>query len=277
LSPKLEGPKLAFRRPRIRGTPVLVRKMNDPHVVALIYHLEEDGHTRYDKTTPLDYDHPDFRITISGIGVTFQMKQHYSRSEDARTAVDRFLRLWEMAADLEGFPPGRFRLHYIRSEMIDRRPDEGPKPVTQDFSCPVEWSSEPRHPDHYPHPPDGLALTTNIEVLHIRYRRYWEQGGPLADLGYLCYTVLTNGKQQWAAVKKYYIEKEVIWTLSNLTAEKGGRDARKAKGISSEFSAQERKWIEHAVNALMKRAAQVARDPDREFPCITMKDLPKLR
>ncbi|HEU0154946.1 MAG TPA: hypothetical protein VFQ82_02670, partial [Stellaceae bacterium] len=61
-----------------------------------------------------------------------------------------------------------------------------------------------------------------------------------------------------------------------LTDKKGGPEARKAKGVTVPFSPAEHVWIEAAMKLLIRRAAEVAGDPEGAFPQITMEDLPPI-
>src|SRR3954452_10503781 len=55
-----------------------------------------------------------------------------------------------------------------------------------------------------------------------------------------------------------------------LTANKGGREARKVEGIDAEFSAAERVWLEEVTKRLIIRAGEKAASPTVTLPQITM-------
>jgi hypothetical protein len=79
------------------------------------------------------------------------------------------------------------------------------------------------------------------------------------------------------AAERFKVEFAVLKKLGELADNKGGRDARKTKGATAEFTGAERAWLEEAMKCLIRRAAQIAYDPTAALPQITMKDdLPPL-
>lgn len=59
-----------------------------------------------------------------------------------------------------------------------------------------------------------------------------------------------------------------------MTAFIGGPEtARKAKGIDSELTSQESRFLEEAVKAMIRRVAEVAANPRGSFNTITKDDL----
>ena len=60
-----------------------------------------------------------------------------------------------------------------------------------------------------------------------------------------------------------------------LSARKGGPVARKAEGRGDPFTQEEARFLETAVVAFTRRAAERAADPNGNPPVITMADLPK--
>jgi hypothetical protein len=64
--------------------------------------------------------------------------------------------------------------------------------------------------------------------------------------------------------------------LGELAGEKGGEEARKARGASKPFTGAERQWLEEIVKRLIWRAAEIAGDPNALPQQITMDDLPPL-
>jgi hypothetical protein len=68
----------------------------------------------------------------------------------------------------------------------------------------------------------------------------------------------------------------VLRKLGELTATKGGPEARKDAGARTPLSGEERNWLEQTAKRLILRAAEVAFDPKASLPKITMADLPAL-
>ena len=78
------------------------------------------------------------------------------------------------------------------------------------------------------------------------------------------------------ATSKYCIDVQVLNRLGDLVSEKGGDDARKARGASTPYSDAERSWIDATVKALICRLGEVANAPGGVHQKITMADLPNL-
>ena len=55
------------------------------------------------------------------------------------------------------------------------------------------------------------------------------------------------------------VSKKIFNKIATLASEKGGDDARKAKGADDEFTDQERRFLNRALKEIIIRAAQVAR------------------
>ena len=94
-------------------------------------------------------------------------------------------------------------------------------------------------------------------------------------MAYFCMTVLERAAGGRHAMPiKFGIDLNVANTLGHLVSEKGGAEARKNRGRSHEFTAGERNWIEQATKRMIRRAAEVAHDPDAAASQIAMGDLP---
>ena len=77
-----------------------------------------------------------------------------------------------------------------------------------------------------------------------------------------------------AAAKKCGFSKDILDTIGSLSSTKGGKDARKAAGADEEFTRQEKRFLQKAVEEIIVRAALVAFDDRQRLPRITMADLP---
>ena len=106
----------------------------------------------------------------------------------------------------------------------------------------------------------------------------------LASVANVCLTVLeysalqaTGGKggKRKAAANHYQIAMTVLNTVAMLSANKGGPVARKAEGRSDPFTQEETRFLEAAVVAFTRRAAEKAANPSGKMSMITMSDLPK--
>ncbi len=100
-------------------------------------------------------------------------------------------------------------------------------------------------------------------------------------MAYFCLTVLEisterQGHGRKHAALRYNVSRSVLDTLAKLTGTKGGRDARKGGGVARDFTPREREWIELTAMKLIRRAAEVAEDPNQKLQTITMANLPSL-
>lgn len=63
--------------------------------------------------------------------------------------------------------------------------------------------------------------------------------------------------------------------IGELADSKGGKEARKGKGVGKDFSAAEHQFLEHAVKAMIRRMAESLLSEGTHSK-ITMSDLPTL-
>ena len=76
--------------------------MNDPHVTAFHYWVNHDDSVDYTDADPLQYEHELFHLEANGRNVVIKPKDHYASEEEARTALEGFIRHWEFEAALAG-------------------------------------------------------------------------------------------------------------------------------------------------------------------------------
>ena len=259
--------------------------MNDPHVVALLYSIEHDSSVDYSEAGRIEHEEEPFRVTIEDKVVRFELKDHYAREDAAREAVESYIRCWELETALRG-RPGQFNLRFDRAEIVDRNPPP-PTPGVVDISMhartgmpTVRIAPTVTTPKPYPSPPSGVTLDPhNLDVMTIFYRfeRYLENKEPLTGMAYFCFTMLVghlcNDRRE--AARTYRIDKNVLDMIGNLTANKGGRGiARKASGFGFDLAREESRFLEEAVKAIILRVAEIAHDPEKRRPKITLSDLP---
>lgn len=136
----------------------------------------------------------------------------------------------------------------------------------------------------HPAPPTGPAIDPDdpdASFVLSRLDLYRQGREPLADVAYLCLTVLEDsapggkGSKQKRAARHYQIEEKVLNRVGELSSTKGGSVARKARGRSDPFTKEETHFLEAAVVALTRRAAEKAANPGGQLPLVTMADLPK--
>ena len=266
------------------------RTMNDPHVDALVFRIEHGPALGYsDDAPPIEREEPGFRVILKDGTVRFELDEHYATQEEALERVGPYVRNWEMDACLSG-RPGDFRLEFKEAEVIDRDPPP-PTPGTINLSAtftagvPTIRANLSVVRPSYPPPPAGVTLKADDRDVETMYRRlsdYYADRKYLPSMAYFCLTVLedkfTNAKRRSAA-KSFRIDLAVLDAVGELSSTKGGvGSARKAEatGTGTALSRKEERFLEAAVKAIIRRAAEVAQNPGGAFRMITLADLPDL-
>jgi len=259
--------------------------MNDPHVVALSYRVEHANSVSYEKAPPLRYcESPEFDLTVNDDIARLAFKTHYADEDEARAAVEPFIKHWEFEATLQR-GPSYFSLRYIEAEIIDRNPSP-PEPGVGNTGALYALGSITANggvmllSPHYPPPPTGGSVDPDdpyVAKMKRRIDEYRLQRSKLPDMAYFCVTVLEDkygGRKN--AARKCGVSEEVLNEIGRLSSTKGGEDARKAAGADDEYTDQERRFLIQAVTDVIFRAAQVAADDSQSLPQITLADLPRL-
>lgn len=253
--------------------------MGDPHVKTLYYRVKHDSNIDYTRAQPLIHNTTGFDVTLADGLATIGMHDHYATREEARKAVEPFLRAWELSAILE-YGPGHLKFRYDHSDVVDRNPTPGVTTLyAEGAQLVIMGGSAEFRFGHgkYPPPPISIALDDTVRFMRDRYCALREGKTTLSDAAYFCLTALeraAGGRD--AAAAHYALTKKLLATIGDLTANKGGKEARKADGMLLDFSPAEQHWLEAALKAMLRRAAEVAYDPTAAHKQITMADLPTL-
>ena len=249
--------------------------MNDPHVVALLYRIEHGRSVDYGKAKPLDHEEASFRVKIENEQVRFEFKEHLATEDDARKAIEDYIRVWEFDAGLR-MGPNSFKLKFDRAQIEDRNPTPGVVDVSFHFRAglPKVTVTATVSPPCYPPPPSALKLTPNVRTMYERYMGYLQGREPLATMAYFCLTVLQGPKRKRYAARRYATNFEVLNKIGYLSSERGGERARRAQGKDNDLTGQDRRFLKEAIKAVIRRAAEKAHAPDRDLPEISLLDLP---
>jgi hypothetical protein len=252
--------------------------MNDPDVKALLYHVQHPENVDYAKAAPIEYEQPGFRLRLEGGTMRIVFSDHYASVEEARGAVESFLRAWELSAALQN-GPSDVRFVYDRAEVIDRKPTPGAIHAASLFVSAPMFGTPTVHESRakYPEPPIGISRDATVDLMFKRYCVYREGRTILPEAANYCLTVLigtTGGRK--AAASYFEIALRVLRKLGELSARKGGEEARKFDGSHLDFTSSERRWLKKVLLTIIKRAAEKAFDPAASRPQITMSDLPPL-
>ena len=266
--------------------------MNDPHVKAIHYFIEHDDSVDYRDVSPLVCEDELVSVKADKVEVVFEPKNHYTTEEDARSAVEGLVRRWEFEAALR-IGSARFKLIYARVDIIDRSPPPSRgvalAPVNFHFRVPKAQGRVTKMLAEFPPLPSRQALEPDdpdASFMLSRLDLYRQGREPLAAVANLCLTVLEDsahrvagGKEdkRTSAANHNQISRKVLEKVGTLSAKKGGPVARKAEGRSDPFTKEEALFLEAAITAFIRRAAEKAADRSRNLPVITMADLPKPR
>ena len=252
--------------------------MNDPHVVALRYRIEHTDSIDWSAADVLEQsDDPRFRLTVKDKTARFEFREHYATEEEARDAIGQCIRIWEFDAQLAR-GPDTFRLVFDKSEIVDRRPTPGAIRISGVGLTRITGSAKLTiQPSEYPAPPSDITLTHDAELMHHQYMEYRRGRAKLAAVANFCLTMLLkNGQGRKGAAARYRIEKSVLNKISYLSAKKGGAESRKADGMETDFTQQDRHFLDRATKAMIWRVAQEAHAPKAELPVISLSVLPAL-
>ena len=251
--------------------------MNDPHVVALHYRVEHDSTYDYDGVPPLYHQVEAFDIRIENKQASFTMKEHYATEEEARKAIEEYIRSWELDAVLrQGLRT--FKLRFDRAKIVDRNPTPATPGTVIGRGRPthvIVTASKARlviSPASYPSPPSRrLKLSPDVRSMLHRFSGFCEGKEPLPGMAYFCLTVLqASARGRKTAAVKYGINRAVLDRVGCLSSSNGGEGARKADGTRRDFLDGDRQFLEAAVKAFIRRVAEVAHDSSAIRPEITM-------
>lgn len=95
--------------------------MRDPHVERLHFEITSAKHVSYDKPEPLTFDNHLGQFECHDGRLTSTPKPHFACPDDARAAIEPFLRSWEINSDLDG-NIGTIRFNYMTADVVDRDP-----------------------------------------------------------------------------------------------------------------------------------------------------------
>ena len=253
--------------------------MNDPHVIALNYRINHGDTIDYSEAESLDRDESGFILTVDDKKVRFEFKEHYATVEQARDSLVEYIRLWEFDATLRYSNPDSFRLEFVKAEVVDRNPASDAVRLSAKIEIRGMGSAKlTTSVRKYPLPPSGIALNSDIETMHQRYLRCCQDREPLATMAYFCLTVIKkNAGRRDNAASKYKISRNLLDRIACLSTKKGGSEARKAKGLATELSPQERHFLQRATKLIIRRLAEMQYCPDRQLRQISLSDLPPLK
>ena len=263
--------------------------MNDPHVTALHYWVEHNDSVDYDKAPLLEFENDLLHLRLDKRSLTIKPQEHYSSEEEAKKAVEGFVRSWEFSAAVDA-GTNRFSLKYLGADLYDRNPPPAPpgvRQVTATFRA-VPMTSQVhlrQSRGTYPTPPTSTKTDPDDPVAKAmlsRLNRYHQGRETLAAMAYFCLTMLENnaptgdGNDKKRTSVHYAISRKVLNGVSRLSSEKGGSEARKGDGINQDLAQGEKDFLIAAVQAFIRRVAEMTANPAGSLEKITLAELPSL-
>ena len=258
--------------------------MRDPHVQTLRYQVQTADGVRFGDSPPVEWETPEFRARLEGGSLTVGLLRHYASEGVAQQAVEPYLRAWEITAGLDTGQPA-FALLFRRATIIDRGPSAGTGVRLRATGRAAVAATAPlvRTLSAYPRPPSEFAASPDVESMWGRWAGYMNDREPLASMASMCLTLLeasaggTPHERRTSAAAKYGVAREVLNRLAELTADAGDAQTGREAPVTHPRShtPAEAGWIEAVVQRLIRRTGEVAYDPGRPWPQITMADLPQ--
>ena len=130
-------------------------------------------------------------------------------------------------------------------------------------------------PAEFPEPPPAaVRRSPDVDSMFQRYLGYLGDREPLPGMANFCLTVLAHMAGSYQDAPAYFgVSKKVLRRVGDLSANKGGPDARKAHGRNRRYTPEEERFLKSAIRMLIRRAAEVEHGPDPSRPRITLADL----
>ena len=266
-------------------------KMNDPHVVALLYRVKHSESIDYSEAQPLVLDKPAFLLEVKDNQARFELKEHYATEGEAREAIEEYIRAWEFHACLENGPDA-FGLKFQKAEILDRNPTPGVLSIraTIRSGIPTVSATLTLGFRSFPSPPSDFSLLglrdLYVRTMFDRHMNYRRRCALLTEVAYFCLTRLEcmaekikrNKESNRKAASRYFqIDKEVLGEIGRLSSTKGGpAGARKGGGVSNDLANEERRFLVEAIKKMIRRAAEKAYNPDANLEKISLSDFPPL-
>jgi hypothetical protein len=241
-------------------------EVRDTHVQSMHFSVGSGEGISYRDPEPVSFVNDLGAFDLADGKLTITPNEHFSDEEEARRAIEPFLRAWEIDADLTS-NLGMIRFTFERVELIDRDPPPGWSPqvaqpkgvgaVAQLGQVSVHVSCR-----KYPQPPHAFRATPEAQLAYRRWLGYRSGKEPLQSMAYFVLTLVESiaGDRRKAA-PFFKIEAEFLRTIGRLSTTKGDPDtARKARsGVQfQELTGAERQWLEKAIALVIRQLGERA-------------------
>ena len=252
--------------------------MTDPHVSSLRYVIKcEDGYA-FDNPPMVLVSMPQFDGVLENGIFTATLMQHYGNVPEARTAVDAYLRSWEIKAGVSRAAE-IFRFFFQSANVVDRAP---PVPGSLhaaaicEVVCAADLCTTSLTMAVYPPPPIDFIANELVEMLWYRYSLYLNRREPIFGMAYFCYTCIkkTCSKDNNTAMK-FKVSQVVLRKLSELSTKLG--DKTNARKLTSDLrlpTQNEINWLGETVRSLIQQIGMVSAGVQPSE--LTMANLPSI-
>lgn len=256
--------------------------MRDPHVQAMHYEVSSGEAISYRNPEPVSFSNHLGTFDISNGKLRIVPTEHFPDEDDARRAVDPFLRAWEIEADLTS-NIGMIRFKFDRVDVIDRNPPPPGSPQVIEIKGISSVSFVGSASLHltcskYPQPPATFRATPEVQHAYRRWLGYRSGKEPLQSMAYFVLTLLESaaGSRQDAA-RSFQIDLPVLATIGRLSSTKGDESTARKAGPGNQFqelSGSEKQWLEEAVRRAIHRLGEHA--SGSSLSLISLRELPNL-
>lgn len=256
--------------------------MRDPHVQKLYYEIGSGEGISYKDPEPVTFSNQLGVFDLCDGKLSVAPTEHFANEDDARQAIEPFLRAWEIEADLNS-NVGMIRFEFARADLIDRDPPPpGSSHVIEakmgEIITMGESVSFHLTCSKYPQPPIAFRTTPEVEIGYRRWIAFRTGKEPLQSMAYVVLTLLqtTAGSRQHAA-QIFQIDPAILNLIGKLSSTKGDSStARKIQtgSVLEELSGAEKQWLEQAVRRVIHRLGEHA--AGAPLTPIKLSDLPNL-
>lgn len=256
--------------------------MRDPHVQTIDYVVGSGEGISYSDPQPVSFvNHLGaFELVDGKLSIT--PAEHFPDEEEARRAIDPFLRDWEMDADLR-VNLGMIRFTFERAELIDRNPPPPGSPHVIQLKGIASGSMVGNLSIHltcrdYPQPPHAFRATPEVQHAYRRWISFRAGKEPLQSMAYFVLTLLESvAGDRKSAARSFNIDVEILRNIGKLSSTKGDPDtARKAAPGTpfQELTGAEKQWLEKAIPLVIRRLGE--HSSGVPLPPISLTDLPSI-
>jgi hypothetical protein len=243
--------------------------MRDPHVEALIYVIMPGPGVSYEDPKPVAFSNSLGHFDAADGELRFRPADHFSRSDEARTVIEPFLRAWEIQSDLSG-NARRILFDYLRADVVDRNPPAADAPGAPRILCAEGASYGLSFGEfhghlllrHYPEPPTAFRTTPEVEMAYVRWNQFREGREPLQSMAYSVLTLMQSMAGDRArAAERFCVSRRVLDNVARLSSTKG--DAATARKIDaskgfSQLTEREGAWLKEVIPRLVLRLGEHA-------------------